>query len=269
VFVRVTSGLPPGFKSGQPHEAFQKLLLARKSGLRLPEGVQSSLHRHGETGAFFLTFPSAAQAAAFMSQKASDLRARGTACLDISLDWARLPTRRRPANSPGPVDARASPSRPKPPCTARPPAKRSVSAKRSPGFEQPPAQPRLTKSKGARGSRQRSGEVPEQSQARPPPAAPEADLSLEPTLQEQDHFNGGVSAWQGGCAGLQTLDQQGDAKGPGQPTADQPRQCVSGTGGGQATRSDSLHTLFPWDDNSEEDLVPPLLNKRRLRQPRA
>jgi hypothetical protein len=39
--------------------------------------------------------------------------------------------------------------------------------------------------------------------------------------------------------------------------------------GGQGTRSDSLHTLFPWDDNSEEDLVPPLLNKRRLRQPRA
>jgi hypothetical protein len=54
VFVRVTSGLPKAFKVGVPQEELEKLT-PRRSALRLPPGVSSSLYRRGGHSAFFLS----------------------------------------------------------------------------------------------------------------------------------------------------------------------------------------------------------------------
>jgi hypothetical protein len=96
VFVRLSSGLPKAFKAGTPHEEFEKLLLPRRSPLRLPPGVSSSLHRRGDTNAFFLTFSSHEEALTFTTRKVSDLRALGTRCRDTSTHWARTRDSRRP-----------------------------------------------------------------------------------------------------------------------------------------------------------------------------
>jgi hypothetical protein len=86
----LASGMPPEFKkTAAPHLEFGKLLSARKLSIELPAGVQSSLHRGGDTDAFFVVFPSAADATTFMKAKSRCLQERGSACYDISVNWAR------------------------------------------------------------------------------------------------------------------------------------------------------------------------------------
>jgi hypothetical protein len=51
----------------------------------LPPGVSSSLHRRGDTHAFFLTFSSHEEALTFATRKVTDLRAVGARCRDSHL----------------------------------------------------------------------------------------------------------------------------------------------------------------------------------------
>jgi hypothetical protein len=96
VFVRVSKGLSKEFKAGVPHQQFQGLLTSRGLRLRMPSEMTSRLHRGGQTNAFFLVFPSAEEAAAFMTAKGPQLRARGASCRDISINWARTKAARPP-----------------------------------------------------------------------------------------------------------------------------------------------------------------------------
>jgi hypothetical protein len=89
VFVRVSKGLSKEFKAGTPHQQFQGLLTPRGLGLRVPPEVTSRLHRGGQTGAIFLVFPPAEEAAALVTAKGPQLRARGASCRDTSINWAR------------------------------------------------------------------------------------------------------------------------------------------------------------------------------------
>jgi hypothetical protein len=90
LFVRRRPGLSESYFSGeQPHEVFRRELDELESGLHLPNGMSSSLHREGSTGAFALVFPSPELAHQFFAAKVQTMKSDPDKYCGISVEWRR------------------------------------------------------------------------------------------------------------------------------------------------------------------------------------